>query len=330
MRVFALTFGGRETASTHYRILQYIEPLRAHGVTLDFQPADDLKNPATLGGYDVVILQKKLLGGRKRAGIFGAARRLVYDVDDAIWHPHGKPHAWLTRWRTERRLKATVCAADLSLAANEGLANHLRQWTERVEVLPMALDPKQWNPSPRSVQGSGLCLGWTGAPGNLHYLEALEPVLKRVLDRVKGAKLLVHSGRRPVFRSLAYDYLPYQAGGEPEAVCQMDVGLLPLPDNKFAAGKSPIKALQYMAMGIPTVATRQDGAADLFRKGGGLMVDETTGWEEQLIQILENEAKRREMGAAAQCVFEENFSLDVTAPKLAGLLQRVRDGGSNR
>src|SRR5256885_2407106 len=88
MRVLALTFGDEHQASSKYRVFQYVEPLAQLGIEVDAQPANSFNDWTRVREYDVVLVQKKLFRSGKVRYLRGNARRLVYDIDDAIWHPH--------------------------------------------------------------------------------------------------------------------------------------------------------------------------------------------------------------------------------------------------
>jgi hypothetical protein len=320
LRVLALTFGGPETASTFYRVAQYVESLRRdHDIELVMHRADELATAPDFGEFDRIILQKKLLGSRARRAVFGAGSPVLYDVDDAVWEPHRRKHSWITRWRTNHRLGAIARRASLCLVANEHLAQDLRRHSQTVKVLPMALDESIWTRR-ISADPHAIRLGWAGAPGNLHYVEALEPMLEPVLKDFPNARVVVFSGARPKFRRIDCEYVPYEAGREAEAVRRFDVGLLPLPRDPFAAGKSPIKALQYMASGVPTVADTVAGTEEIFREGGALLARTPAEWEQHLRTLTESADERAKHGQAARAQFEANHLLTETSRRLAQFL----------
>lgn len=320
LRVLALTFGGPETASTYYRIVQYVDILRkGHDIDLVTHRADDFANAPDPRDFDRVVVQKKLLRGGERRAVLGAGRPVIYDLDDAIWQPHRRPHSWWTRWRTNRRLAAMARGASLCLTSNEYLSAGLRRYTARVRILPMALDESIW--TPRTVAAGGaIRLGWAGAPANLPYLEALEPELERVLGEFSSARVAVVSGARPNFRRIKFDYLPYEAGREAEMVRTFDIGLLPLPRDSFAAGKSPIKALQYMASGVPTIADAVAGAEEIFAGGGARLVREPADWSTHLRALLVSPGERARVGGEARLRFVANHTRTENARKLAEFL----------
>ncbi|NDA65646.1 MAG: glycosyltransferase, partial [Verrucomicrobia bacterium] len=316
MRYLSLNFGDAHCASSQFRIHAFVPSLRERGMTLECVPADAFTAWETLGDYDGVIVQKKLFGALRVRALRARARRLVYDIDDAIWLPHRRRHHWLTRWRTNGRLQRIAAAADLCLPANGVLAEHLRPWVRRLEVFPMALDASQWRPQPRPDDGT-VRLGWSGAPGNLRYLEALEPALATLLERHPQARLVVLCGERPRFTRLAFEHVRWQPGAEPAVVMSFDIGLLPLEESLFAAGKSPIKGLQYLACGLPVVATPLAATRELFAgSDAASFAAQPAVWVAELTALVTDAELRQRRGAAGRAHFEARYALARQADRL--------------
>ena len=321
MRVLALTFGNAAQASSYYRIYQYIGPLREAGIELTTVPADSFSEWSRLAEYDAVIVQKKLFSLGKVRLLRQRAKALVYDVDDAIWHPHGRRHSWWTTLRASLRLRAILRAAHLTLAANDVLAAYLRPHATCLTVLPMALDELRWTPRPDS-DGRDPTLGWSGHPVNLPYLEAIEPALLALRGEFPNARLAVFSGQSPRFKEMPFDLIPFHAGTEPEVLRSFDIGLLPLPEGAFAEGKSPVKGLQYMACGIPTVLPPRGAAQAMFRAGETALFATTAAeWTAALASLLRDPALRRRLGAEARRDFKAHHTVSATTAALARLLK---------
>jgi len=327
VHVLALTFGPPTQASSLFRIHQYREPLAALGVQLEAFPAGEAAGWRCLDRADVVILQKKLLGLAKLQKLRRHSRRLVYDIDDAIWCGHGREHSWWTRWRTLRRLRGAARAADLVLAANGVLAEKLAPWARRLEIFPMALDETRWNAGAGTGNPAEVIIGWSGHPVNLPYLEAIEAALCRVAEACPEARFRVFSGERPRFRTLACEHVPFRPGEEADAIRGFDIGLLPLDESPFAAGKSPIKGIQYLATGIPTVVFPHGAAAEMFEEGQTACFARTPeDWANALIRLCRDATERQRMGLAARSAFEARHALSTAAGRLADLLRSVHGG----
>ena len=320
MRVLALTFGDEHQASSKYRVFQYIEPLATLGIEIDAQPANSFKDWAQVAKYDGMLVQKKLFPSGKVRFIRRNTRRLIYDIDDAIWHPHGKEHTFFTNLRNAWRLKAIARASDLCICANNILAEHMREFTERVTILPLALDGKRWRPKARSG-GSLVCIGWSGHPVNLPYLEAIEPALVQAQVENPQIEFTFFCGKAPVFRKLKYRHIRFEPDTEADAIRSFDVGLLPLAPGAFAAGKSPIKGLQYMATGIPTILTPLGATRDMFREGEtGIFASTHEEWQRAIASLVRDQELRRRIGTRARAVFAETYELARTVPLLGSAL----------
>jgi glycosyltransferase involved in cell wall biosynthesis len=322
MRVLALTFGDSNLASSKYRVYQYIEPLRALGIEVQTVPANSFCTWSDLPKYDLLLIQKKLFPVGQVRRFRKVARRIVYDTDDATWHPHGRPHFWLTNLRTRMRLKAITRKADMVLTANEVLAAHLRPLSRRLEVVPMSLDETIWRFRSEREPAQHPCIGWAGHPVNLRYLEAIEPALAAVQHRFPKAEFRIFCGEAPRFKQVRSEQVPFDPQREAETIRSFDIGLLPLPEGPFAEGKSPIKALQYMASGAATVLTPLGATRMMFQDGHtGLFARTMTEWQKALETLLENPARICEFGSNAREHFETYYALSRNVGRLAALLR---------
>lgn len=321
MRVLSLNFGDASCASSQFRIHAYLDSLASLGIQIDTTPANSFTDWSKIGTYDAVIVQKKLFRLGQMRHLATHAKRLLYDIDDAIWEPHGKPHGWFTRLRTRSRIRAVARAADLCLAANGVIASYLAQWSTNARVFPMSLDEQLWQPAAAESIGP-IRIGWSGAPGNLPYLEALEPALAQIQQRYPQVEWAVLCGRAPAFKTVRWTHIPWEPGCEPRIVPSFSIGLLPLPDNPFAAAKSPIKGLQYMACGVPTVATPLAATRELFVDDkAALFVTRHEDWIQALERLISDNTLRHRMGQQARHTFESRYALRSQAKKLADYLK---------
>jgi glycosyltransferase involved in cell wall biosynthesis len=102
------------------------------------------------------------------------------------------------------------------------------------------------------------------------------------------------------------------------------VGLMPLDDDPWARGKCAFKAIQYMALGIPAVASPVGANREVIRDGetGFLPADERE-WVETLDRLLADPALARRIGAAGRREIEARYSLDVISTRLVAILRSL-------
>lgn len=322
MKIFGLTNGDPSCASTLYRLLQFRPLMEAAEVQFEYSPVANFSDYDRLNDADVVVLQKHLVNPEQFEQIRQHSRRLVYDIDDTIWHsPSGQPHGWMTRQKKLQQLRRIADQSDLCIAANYIIANDLDEaGAQRIRVLPMALDEGHWYR--RERKDDRITVGWTGSPGMLRYLAANCSGLMIAQQRHPGVRFCIHSGAYPEMGDFKFDYLPFIPAGEPEVVSQFDIGLIPLPDEPFSRGKSPIKVLQYFSLGVAVIG-QPVGAT------GELMVDETNSlfigpnrnWEDAITLLIEKEALRRQIATAGHQQFKEHHTARHIFPRFMELLR---------
>ena len=97
---------------------------------------------------------------------------------------------------------------------------------------------------------------------------------------------------------------------EIETLQRMDIGLYPLPNDEWVKGKSGLKALQYMAMGLPVVASNLGCNERVIENNfSGLLVDTKDDWYNSISKLIEDNNLRRFLGENARKRVEKYFSI---------------------
>jgi len=319
MRVYVLSLGDETTASTHFRFLQYADLLRARGIELVLVPRSEVlpERFEALRG-ETVVLQKIILRPREVRKLRDCAGRLIFDFDDAIWTRLGRPFSLTTRWRVRSRLNRCLRAADTVTVSSEHLAAYARRYSSHCERVPMAIDASRWKPGPEGDL-PGLVIGWAGAPGNLPCLEPLIPALERLVRERDDVEVRIYCGRRPEL-PFEFRYTEYSPGTEAAFVRELDIGLCPLEDDEFAYGKSPIKILQYLACGVPVVASGVGASLELLDPGWSRSVEPGEDWYPAISELADDPERRREMRRAGREYIESTHDLGVVADQLLRIL----------
>jgi glycosyltransferase involved in cell wall biosynthesis len=274
--------------------------------------------------FPVYWIQKKLLP-RRQVRALARSGHLVFDFDDAIWTTEKGRRSFFARWRTEARLRSVLRHSTAVLAGNEYLAAYARRHNPRVAVVPTVLDTERYparQHGPRQV----LTLGWIGHSVNFPYLAALGPVLRAFAAQCP-ARLLVVADRDFELDGVEVVNRRWSESGEIADLLDMDVGLMPLADDEWARGKCGFKAVQYMAAGVPPVASPVGMNRDLVSDGqDGFLPEAEAEWLEALRRLHADAGLRERMGRAAREKVQQRYSLAATGPAIARIFQDLLDG----
>lgn len=366
LRVLALTPYPEPAPSTRYRLVQMRAPLAALGVELTLHAAVSGREYAavrrgglgvlpalarsaramagvlgTLGGYDAVLVQRGIslvldrmhLGTLRRAGI-----PLLFDFDDAVFLPQPGGKRWLELLRGPRATTTALCrSAAVVMAGNDYLADFARSAVgpgaeARVRVVPSAVDTEALRPPARAAEAGVPVLGWVGSDSTLPYLEALSPALRALAREVPHRLVVVAGTRLPALPGVPFDFVPWSAEGEAGALAGLDVGLYPLDDTPWTRGKCGFKALQYLACGVPCVASPVGVLREIVRPGAtGLHAVGTPEWVEACAKILRDADLRARLGAQGRALVEERYSVARVAPLIAdAVASAVQSAGRGR
>lgn len=323
MKIAAIISRDLEKGSTKYRLAQYTDFLEKKGVSITYVKRDEVdKKHEVFRTSDLIFNQKCLLKLRTSHRLLARPQPTVFDFDDAIYTRPGASFSFVTQLKVKARFHCWLKAADLVTTPNEFLAGYARRHGARVEVVPMAIDMNIWHPLHESSERpSTVTIGWAGAPVNLHLLEKLDPVLCQLHRMYPSVRFAVFSGRKPVL-NCPFEYVPFQPGAEADFVRRLDVGLLPLADEEYSHGKSPIKALQYLASGVPVVGHVLGATAETLDASNSIHVTTEKDWFEALARMIEAPQHARQLGKAGrQRVYRTN-SYEVVAEQFYRLLTR--------
>ncbi len=279
--------------------------------------------------HDVVFLQKKLLGPFDRALLSRSARRLVYDIDDAVMRRKGDG---ALRGSRMRRFRATARMSDLVLAGNDTLRRAAAAHAARVICFPTVVDTALYRPAARPRRTPPV-IGWSGSRGTNAYINALLPVLDRLAGRtaftlrlVSGTADGIDLAGHPNVRA---EFARWDAASELDELLGFDIGLMPLPDTPWARGKCALKALLYMACGVPAVCSPVGVASTIITDGrNGFLPSSDAEWGETLERLLGDAALRRRIAAEGRKTVEERYALDAHAPRLLAVLRDLCGEGA--
>ncbi len=246
-------------------------------------------------------------------------RKIIYDFDDAIWLPD--PHESGLREKLKWKSKvARICGWSFRTSCgNDYLAEFASQYSQNVRIIPTIVNTSVHKPLNKSRQNTPPVIGWTGSSTTLVYLKSLVPLLEKIRN-LNAFTLAVMADTDPGYKKPWIKFIPWSRENESRRLAEMDIGIMPLPDDPWTKGKCGFKLIQYGAVGIPSVASDVGMNRKIIDEGcTGYLCNSDEEWSAALLKLLADNTLRTTLGKAARKKIEREFSSDSVKEKFMNL-----------
>jgi len=134
---------------------------------------------------------------------------------------------------------------------------------------------------------------------------------------------LIISNEKPQF-DIDFQYIEWSAEKEVDDLCNIDIGIMPLPNDEWAKGKCGLKGLQYMALEIPTVMSAVGVNTEIIQDGkNGLLARNNTEWIEKLSLLINNKDLRNKLGKEGRKTVETKYSVKANKEKYKKIIDSL-------
>ncbi|MGD0899906.1 MAG: glycosyltransferase [Thermoguttaceae bacterium] len=330
MKVLAL-IESADHVCFRYRLSALAWSMAQEGLFLEALPLSK-HLPARLGQFvragraDLVILQRRLLPRWQLLVLRRLCRRLVYDVDDALFFRDSFSTGGALSPMRLARFRLAVRVADAVLAGNEYLRQYAAAYTDpgRVHHVPTCVEPRWYPPAAHCRTGAAVRLAWIGQRAMLPSLGCIREHLGAVAKALPGIDLRLICDTAPPSLGVRLSLRPWSAEAEADELAEADIGISWLPDDLWSLGKCGLKVLQYMAAGLPVVANPVGIHHRLVIDGRtGFLASTPAEWTAAVARLAADPALRNQMGAAARQRVVEHYSVQHWGPRLAAILAPI-------
>ncbi len=348
MRLLALTRYSSLGPSSRIRFYQYAPYLMSCGVELQIAPLLDdnyvrslytgkrrsissvvmayirrVVRLASSRSFDLLWIEKELfpwLSPLAESLITGLGIPYVVDYDDAVFHRYDLHNSSLVRALLGGSIDTIMRRATTVVVGNDYLAERARQAkANRIEYLPSIVDLNRYSVHEKTSEQ--FRIGWIGSPVTAPFIGVIRDALKEAITKINACLVLVGAGDRDPLPGMEKDIRNWSEDSEVKNIQSFDVGIMPLTDGPFEQGKCGYKLIQYMACGLPVIASPVGVNTRIVEQGKtGFLASSNADWVEALVMLSKDAEMRETLGKAGRKKVEQEYSLQVTAPRLLGIL----------
>ena len=249
------------------------------------------------------------------------AKRIVYDIDDMIYLNQPKTR-FIDKIKGRNKPIALMKYADAVIVCSPFLEKFVKQYNLNVVTILATYNTNLATPK-NHILKEKTTIGWTGTHSTIKYLDIVAPALSAI-SKIRNIEFLVICNAPYQHPNIEVRNIVWTSKNELDDLKQIDIGLYPLEKEEWVLGKSGNKALAYMNVGIPCIAT-DFGTNSLVIQHNidGFLVDNTTqAWYDCLLYLIDHPDERTKIGQNARKAVEEKYSVNANRNKYLSVLKQ--------
>jgi glycosyltransferase involved in cell wall biosynthesis len=288
---------------------------------------------ADLSNFDLVIIHREVFpffAPMLEKWVLNHHPKVIFSLDDATYavHPDNvhMSHPLLYRFKYGRRLDEVIGGSAHVIVGNSALAEYASQFNTEISIIPTVVDCDKYKYRVTAKPaGCPLTVGWMGSRSTAAYLLNIVRPLRHLAENYGNKVNFRFFGCEDLELDLPNMVLqPFRLETELDDLRSLDIGLMPMPDTVWTRGKCAFKAVQYMAMGIPTVASPVGSALNLIQHDhNGLLARSEQDWYLALERLLTDLPTRERLSMAGRETILNSYSLQVWGPRLISLFDKL-------
>lgn len=278
--------------------------------------------------YDLIFVQREcfMLGTTFFEKRFASKSKMIFDFDDSIWLQFvSEGNKSLSFLKDASKTSKLIEISDMIFAGNQYLADYAAQFNKNIKIIPTTIDTDEYQRLTLPKQAGRVCIGWSGSFTTIEHFKHAVPSLKKLKEKY-GDKIYfkVIGSDKYVNDDLGIKGLNWNKKDELKELSEIDIGLMPLPNDEWTKGKCGLKGLQYMALEIATIMSNVGVNGEIIEDGvNGYLINKEEDWVEKISMLIENDALRKSMGAAGRKTVLDFYSVESQKERYLDYLQEV-------
>ncbi len=341
-KIYFLTPTDEIGASSRYRVYQFIPCFK--NIECEIYPFMNKETYQSFksGKMKSVLFKMPLLLGRRWKQIFQIPKKsvvfvhrdiipfgpmilekilrlkkcqIILDLDDAVYcneieEISSKKNRFLYKLKYGKRFDHAIKNASCVICGNQYIEKHCQSLNTNTMIIPTLIDTDLIKFQSKNFHHKELVIGWIGNPGNTNYIYN---ILKQVdIPRKTPIKFVLIGARKfdtSIFQHINIEFYNWSLESEYEILRKCDIGVMPLNDSEWSRGKCGLKLLQYMAVGIPGLASAVGVNQEIIQEGKNGWIVKDNDWNQAIDIIIQNQKHLKEMSSFCREYVEKNYSI---------------------
>jgi glycosyltransferase involved in cell wall biosynthesis len=249
-------------------------------------------------------------------------KQIIYDFDDAIWLSNTSAENKIISVLKCHWKVAMICKWSWKVTCgNEFLCDFTRQFNPNVVYIPTTLDLDEMGKlgTLNLELRTNITFGWTGTHSTIKYLQPIVPILQEIQAEIDFNFILI-ADKDPELYFKNYMFIPWNKESEWEDLRKIDIGIMPLDNSEWEEGKCGFKVIQYMALGIPALASPTKANCAIIQNGqNGFICSNDSEWKNGLKRLIQDAELQSAFSRQGRETIETKFSKSAWIEKYSNL-----------
>jgi len=335
-KILILTDGNINHASSRIRAIQYIPNFEKEGYEITWIPRIPEKkinitkiffplqkrfltikrnlflyfNP-----YHIVFIQRKIISENLLQRQKKKKAKIIFDFDDAIYINEKDKNA-------ESKIRKVIENSDYIIVSNQFLKDFTEKYNKNVIIVTTPIDTEIIKPNTGKSLTEEIKIGWIGSSWTTKYLSIIEKPLADLSENYKIKLILIGANNSYHPAGINYQHFKWTYKDESKLLQMIDVGVMPLTNEEYSKAKGGYKILQYMAAGIPTIASPIGINTEIIEQGvTGLLATTQEDWKNSFLLFIKNKQLILDYGKNARNIAVSKYSRDICYEKIKKFLE---------
>ena len=284
----------------------------------------DLKNA---NKFDIIFIQREAFftGTTFFEKQFKKSKaKIIFDFDDSIWLSNvsdaNKKWSWL---KNASKTKEIITLSDIIIAGNLYLSDYASQTNKNIKIIPTTIDTLEYQRI--NSTKTKICIGRSGSITTIQHFNHAVPFLKKIKEKYGDIiEFKVIGDGKYKNQELEIKGIEWEKKTEIRELSSFDIGIMPLPDDKWANGKCGLKCLQYMALEIPTIMSPVGVNRNIIQDGrNGFLASKEEEWIDKISQLIESKELRSSIGIKGRETVLKEYSIEANKNQYLDLFNSV-------
>lgn len=248
-------------------------------------------------------------------------KKIILDFDDAIWIAPTTQNILLKTLRAYWKTRSLCKWSYKIVGGNDYLCNYAKKYNAHVIKIPTCVDTINVHNTLKDQGTDKVVIGWTGSHSTMPYLDLFMPVYRRLYKQY-DIEFVIISNQEPIYNDPGIRFIKWQEATEVQDLLNINIGIMPLTNDPWSEGKCGFKLIQYMALGIPAVASPVGVNQIIIEPNNGFLCQSEEEWYSAIVQLIKSSSLRTRIGASGRKKIQEEYCIHTNRTKFISLFTK--------